>query len=89
MEVGHVLDIYQRGKTIVDKIATKRHLESDDVSVWEKVKNSVSNNKQKVTLPDEKAGRLMIFRTFEKVSLGLVLSTSRAIHTMDKVKSPE
>jgi len=38
---------------------------------------------------DEKAGRLMIFRTFEKVSLGLVLSTSRAIHTMDKVKSPE
>jgi len=89
MEVGHVLDIYQRGQTIVDKIATERHLSSDDVSIWEKVSNSVINKKQTVTLPDEKAGRLMIFRTFDKVSLALVLNASRAIHTFDKVKAPQ
>jgi len=88
IEVGHVLDIYQRGKTIVDKIATERRRSSDDVSTWDKVKESVTNEKQKVTLPDEKAGQLMVFRTFEKVSLGLVLKATRVIHTMDNVKTP-
>jgi len=88
MEVGHVLDIYQRGKTIVDKIATERRKSSDDVSVFAKMKDSVTNNKQKIKLPDEKAGQLMIFRTFEKVSLALVLKASRVIHVNDNVKTP-
>ena len=72
MEVGHVLDIYQRGELILDNIATQRRKNSDEVSVWDKMKDSVTGSKQQVRLPDEKAGRLMIFRTFEKVSLGLV-----------------
>ena len=88
MEIGHVLDIYQRGKTIVDKIATQRRLNDDNVSTWAKLKESVANEKQRVKLPDEKAGQLMIFRTFEKVSLALVLKASRAIHTMDNVETP-
>jgi len=88
IEVGHVLDIYQRGKTIVDKIATERRRDSEDVSTWDKIKEGVTNEKQKVTLPDEKAGQMMIFRTFEKVSLGLVLKANRVIHTMDNVKAP-
>ncbi len=88
MEVGHVLDIYQRGIVIVDKIATERHLNDDNVSVWSKLSNSVTNTKQTVKLPDERAGQLIIFRTFEKVSLALVLKASRTIHTMDNVKTP-
>ena len=88
MEVGHVLDIYQRGELIVDKIATQRRRDDDNVSTWDKVKESVTNEKQKVKLPDEKAGQLMIFRTFEKVSLALVLKASRSIHTLDNVKTP-
>jgi len=88
MEVGHVLDIYQRGEEIVDKIATQRRRDSDDVSTWDKIKESVTNNKQKVRLPDEKAGQLMVFRTFEKVSLALVLKATRVIHTMDNVRTP-
>ncbi|MBV1908864.1 MAG: LysM peptidoglycan-binding domain-containing protein [Kangiellaceae bacterium] len=88
MEVGHVLDIYQRGQTIVDKIATERRLDDEDVSTWDKIKESVTNEKQKVTLPDERAGQLMVFRTFDKVSLALVLKATRVIHTLDKVKTP-
>jgi len=88
MEIGYVLDIYQRGKTIVDKIATERKKNSEDVGVFEKIKDSVTNNKEKVKLPDEKAGQLMIFRTFEKVSLALVLKASRVIHVKDNVKTP-
>ncbi|HEY7771869.1 MAG TPA: LysM peptidoglycan-binding domain-containing protein [Marinagarivorans sp.] len=41
-----------------------------------------------VKLPDERAGLLMVFRTFEKLSLGLVLEAERPLSTADKVKNP-
>ncbi len=41
-----------------------------------------------VKLPDERAGLMMIFRTFEKLSLGLVLEADRPLSTKDKVKNP-
>ncbi|BCD99684.1 LysM peptidoglycan-binding domain-containing protein [Marinagarivorans cellulosilyticus] len=41
-----------------------------------------------VQLPDERAGLLMVFRTFEKLSLGLVLEAERPLSTKDKVKNP-
>ena len=88
MDVGFVLDIHQRGDVIVDKIATELRKNDDSIDTWEKVKDGLTNTKQTVKLPDEKAGQLMIFRTFEKVSLGLVLKATRAIHTLDNVKTP-
>jgi len=88
MEIGHVLSIYRRGETIVDEVATQRRKDDDDVSTWDKFSEAVTNSKQHVTLPDELAGRLMIFRTFEKVSLGLVLKAEKTIHVLDKVKMP-
>ena len=39
-------------------------------------------------LPDERAGLLMIFRTFEKMSFALVLETDRALAVNDKVRNP-
>jgi nucleoid-associated protein YgaU len=81
MEVGHVLSIYQRGNTIVDDIAKKRKDAKSD-SYFS------GADKEVVTLPDELAGRLMVFRTFEKVSLGLVLKATKSIHVLDKVKTP-
>ena len=88
MEIGHVLDIYQRGEVIRDKIATQRRKDSDEVSVWDKMKDSITGTSQTIKLPDEKAGQLMVFRTFEKVSLGLVLKATRPIHILDNVKTP-
>lgn len=41
-----------------------------------------------VNLPPEKAGWLMIFRPYERVSYGLVLNAIRAIQLNDLVKSP-
>jgi hypothetical protein len=41
-----------------------------------------------VRLPDEKAGTLMVFRTFDKVSFGLVLQASSALHVGDRVRTP-
>lgn len=41
-----------------------------------------------VTLPSEQAGYMMIFKAFEKVSYGLVLSATEAINIGDNVVSP-
>lgn len=41
-----------------------------------------------VTLPDEKAGILIVFRTFERVSFGLIMNASRALHVLDRVRNP-
>ncbi len=41
-----------------------------------------------VTLPDEEAGLLMVFRTFDRVSFGLVMHATRAMHINDRVRNP-
>ncbi len=41
-----------------------------------------------IRLPSERAGLLMIFRTFEKLSYGLVLMTERPLAIYDEVKNP-
>ena len=41
-----------------------------------------------VKLPDERVGLLMIFRTFDRISYGLIMSTSDAIYTLDSVQTP-
>ncbi len=41
-----------------------------------------------VKLPDEKAGLLMVFRTFEKVSFGLIMKATSALHVGDRVRTP-
>lgn len=41
-----------------------------------------------IRLPSERAGLLMIFRTFEKLSYGLVLETERPLAVFDQVRNP-
>ncbi|WP_455234928.1 LysM peptidoglycan-binding domain-containing protein [Thiogranum longum] len=41
-----------------------------------------------VQLPDEKAGLLMVFRTFEKVSFALIMKATSALHVGDRVRNP-
>ena len=43
---------------------------------------------QQVKVPDERGGLLMVFRTFDKISYGLVLTASRDLALMDKVTNP-
>ena len=43
---------------------------------------------QEVKVPDQRGGLLMIFRTYDKVSYGLVLAANRDLALMDKVKNP-
>jgi hypothetical protein len=43
---------------------------------------------QTIRLPSERAGLLMVFRVFEKLSYGLVLATERPLAVLDEVKNP-
>ena len=43
---------------------------------------------EKVRLPAEKAGQLMVFRAYEKLSYALVTKATRALNVGDQVRSP-
>ena len=42
----------------------------------------------KVTLPEEKAGTVTIFKTYDRISYGLVVHATQAIHIHDTVRNP-
>ncbi|UVE17838.1 LysM peptidoglycan-binding domain-containing protein [Pseudomonas sp. LS44] len=41
-----------------------------------------------VKIPDERAGLLMVFRTYDKLSYGLILGATRQLAVLDKVQNP-
>lgn len=47
------------------------------------------NTKEMIKLPDQRRGVLMVFRTFEKVSYGLVLRSNAPMKVLDVVKNPD
>ncbi len=68
LEPGHVLRVYQTGRTIRD---TQR--------------GAIG---QKVRLPDEPAGTMMVFRTSERLSYALVMEATTPIALLDTVRNP-
>jgi hypothetical protein len=42
----------------------------------------------KVKLPDEEAGTVMVFKTYHRVSYGLVMEATEALHVLDFVRNP-
>lgn len=40
------------------------------------------------TLPEERSGLLMVFRTFDHISYGLIMDATRAVHVLDAVQTP-
>ncbi len=43
---------------------------------------------EKVTLPDVRAGIVLVFRTFERVSYALVMESNKAMQIYDNVRNP-
>lgn len=76
IEQGHVLTVWQRGETIPDAVLSASRPDQR----W---RQSVL-----VTMPDKRAGVVMVFRPFERVSYALVMQASRAMHVQDMVKTP-
>jgi hypothetical protein len=101
VEVGNVLGIYQSGNVVKDEIATesKGNYEVDPEDwVGDMMKDFNNSNlvgylgrpnarPEFVELPEEYAGVLMVFRTFENVSYGLVMKAVSSIHVLDSVRN--
>ncbi|RKZ48143.1 MAG: peptidoglycan-binding protein [Gammaproteobacteria bacterium] len=101
VEVGNILGIYQSGNIVRDEIATESkgnyEVHPDDfVSATGKSLNNSSlvaylgrpnARPEYVELPEEYAGVLMVFRTFENVSYGLVMKAVSSIHVLDSVRN--
>ncbi len=71
---GQTFAVYEPGQTINDDVASNS---------W---RRGVG---EKVTLPDEFVGHVMVFRTFDRVSYGLVMDGLRPVHINARLRVPE
>ena len=73
-----MFSVWRRGNSVTDRV--KDGLDRDeDVTLFE----------QKVRLPDEFAGHAMVFRTFDKVSYALVMSSVKPTRVGYELKHPD
>jgi nucleoid-associated protein YgaU len=78
------LDVVTLNKGQRDGLAEGNVLEV--MKTGETVRDRITG--QPLKIPDERAGLLMVFRTYDKLSYGLVLNASRSLAVMDKVRNP-
>lgn len=76
VENGHVFSIWHQGEKVADTIRHKHRI-------------AANMNKNKVKLPDEFVGHVMIFRTFDKISYGLVMDGIRPVQLGDRIDTPD
>lgn len=84
-----VTQIGQFDVVTINKGARDGLVEGNVLAVYktgETVRDRVTGEMVKV--PDERAGLLMVFRTYEKLSYGLVLKAVRQLEVNDKVRNP-
>lgn len=89
-----VTQIGRNNIVVVDKGLQDGVKIGDLFTIYQKGKITTDRFKSKdevvlVKLPNEKAGTLMIFRPFKRVSYALVMEATQAIHVLDKVRTPE
>ncbi len=72
---GQVYSIYRPGELVRDEVAHPHPINQDF-------------KRNKVKLPDEFVGNVMIFRTFDKVSYGLIMDGVRPVRLDDRLKAP-
>jgi len=87
--VGGVTQIAQYQVVVINR-GTNNGLSIGDVlavfQTGEVVRDRIKGGK--VKLPDEEAGTVMIFKTYERISYGLVMEATEAIHVLDSVRNP-
>lgn len=80
IEPGHVLAVNKDGRDQKDKFHRRMR---PDTNIW-----NIGNGRN-IKLPDEQSGVMLIFRSFEKVSYGLLMETIRPVRVGDTATAPE
>ncbi|MDX1402985.1 MAG: LysM domain-containing protein [Woeseiaceae bacterium] len=74
---GDVLTVFQAGEKIRDRFAGGSFLSTSGFLGGESV-----------TLPDEEAGTVMIFKVYDRIAYALVMEATSDIHVLDAVRNP-
>lgn len=74
---GDVLTVYQAGETVRDRYSGSSFYSAGSMFGGEKV-----------TLPDETAGTIMVFKVYDRIAYGLVMEATSDIHILDAVRNP-
>jgi hypothetical protein len=85
VRVGNVFGIYQTGRAVTDKIKTSEKKYNDSALIEYLGKSKAAG--EQVTLPEVRAGVMMVFRSFDQVSYALVMEALRPVHLYDSAKS--
>jgi hypothetical protein len=75
---GQVYSIYQPGKTVQDEVSYPKG----------SLREFVNPREKKVELPAEFVGHVMVFRTFDRVSYGLILNAVRPVNLGAELREP-
>lgn len=90
--LGGVSQIGLYNVVVLDKGVRDGLATGHELTVWRRgriVADPYRREKREIVrLPDEKAGILMVFRPFERVSYALVMAATQAIHLLDKAETP-
>jgi len=74
---GDVLSVFQSGMVVRDRYANGSLTGTGGFG-----------GGQKVTLPEEQAGTIMIFKVYDRIGYGLVMEATSDIHVLDTVRNP-
>jgi LysM repeat protein len=74
---GDVLTVFQAGEEVNDRYANSSLLGT-----------AIRGGGEKVTLPDEEAGTIMVFKVYDRIGYGLVMEATSDIHVLDAVRNP-
>lgn len=79
IEVGHVFSAFRRGTRIQDEVKYPTGSWADQKSL----------TADKVTLPDQYSGHILIFRVFDEVSYAMIMDGDRPVRERDILKHPD
>ena len=71
---GHVMSVWTQGESKPDRVKHRNRLLAANDRFW---------------MPDDFNGHVMVFRTFEKVSYGLIMDGIRPVKVGDVLKTPD
>ena len=87
--VGGVTQIGQYQVVVLNRGSNNGLSVGDVLTVWQT--GQVVDDRfggGSVRLPDEEAGTVMVFKTYDRISYGLVMEATNAIHVHDTVRNP-
>jgi len=87
IEPGEVFSIYRDGEEIVIN-NDGQPVPSMERTAYDNVVASLSSDRA-LKMPDVYNGKLLVFKVFDKASLGLIVSTERSVRVDDKLIAPD